>query len=59
MAVKISSKNVKMGYFWQILGGKTQKMPYSNLNNFFNNEATDLKISGVKIYQKYSEKILI
>ncbi len=34
-------------------------MQFSNLNNFFDNEATDLKISGVKIYQKYSEKMLI
>ena len=50
---------LKWAIFGQFWGAKCKKMPFSNLNNFFNNAATDLKISGVKMYQKYSEKMLI
>ena len=48
-----------MAIFDQIRVAKREKSLFSKLNNFFMNEATYLKFSGMKVYQIYFMKMLI
>ena len=48
-----------MAIFDQFRVAKREKSLFSKLNNFFMNEATYLKFSGMKVYQIYFMKMLI